>query len=180
MGAGDPPERSAITASIKGSMTAFAGRSGSSRAQARPCNKRTARGDNRPESPDQAVNRSPLPFFHATPALKAVVILLDQPPMPIPVYTLPCLFERRRGDRGKPHPFQQPFGISRLLFPDANDPHGQGLLAHSRRVRVEARASSDHRKARAGSNAPGDRAWLEPRWDGLPGWERLVRAEAQR
>jgi hypothetical protein len=103
----------------------------------------------------------------------------DQPPMPIPVSTLPCVFERRRGDRGKPYPFQPLLGISRLLFPDANDPHGQGLLAHSRRVRVGARASSDHRKAGAGSNTPGDHAWLEPRRDDSPGWERLVRAEAQ-
>src|SRR5437764_10305558 len=49
----------ANTASIRGSSTLEAGRSGSSRAQAHTCNKRTARGDNRPEPPHQAHDRDP-------------------------------------------------------------------------------------------------------------------------
>src|SRR5258706_10848332 len=58
--------------------------------------------------------------------------LLPEPTIPIPVYPLPCLFERRGGHRGQQKPFQRLLCISRLLFPDTNDPHGQGFLAHSR------------------------------------------------
>ena len=129
---GDPPVRSANTASISGSISAFAGRSGSSRAQARTCNKRTASGDNRPEPPHQTVNRGPLPLLNATPAFQAWMIVLDQPPMPIPVHALPRLFERRGGDRGQQDPFQRLLAFRCLLFPHTNDPHRQRLLARSR------------------------------------------------
>ena len=53
--AGEPPHSFAKTASIRGSITSFAGCWGSCRATARTCSKRTARGDNRPEPPHQAV-----------------------------------------------------------------------------------------------------------------------------
>src|SRR6266702_7425906 len=96
-----------------------------------PSWERTARGDNRPEPPDQAVNRRPLPFFNATAACEALVIVLDQPAMPIPVHALPRLFERGGGHRGKPHPFQWLLALWSFLFPDADDPHGQRLLARS-------------------------------------------------
>ena len=132
--AGEPPHSFAKTASIRGSITSFAGRWGSCRATARTCSKRTARGDNRPEPPHQAVHWGPLPFLDATPTFETLVIVLDKPPMPIPVHPLPRLFERRGRDRGKPQPFQGLLGISRLLFPNANDPHGQRLLARSRLI----------------------------------------------
>jgi site-specific DNA recombinase len=51
------------------------------------------------------------------------------PATTVPVHALPRLFECRGGDRGVPEPFQWFLGISRLLFPNTNDPHGQGLLA---------------------------------------------------
>src|SRR2546423_3764599 len=117
---------------------AFAGRCGSERASPRICNKCTARGDNRPKPPDQTVNARPLPFFHAIPTCEALVIVLDQPTVSIPVHPLPGLFKRRGRNRGKIHPFQRLLGISRLFFPDANDPHGQRLLAGSWRVRASA------------------------------------------
>src|SRR6266704_3150143 len=58
----------------------------------------------------------------------------DQPPMPIPVDSLPGLFERRGGHRREQDPFQWFFSFGSLLFPDANDPHRQRLLARARRV----------------------------------------------
>src|SRR5258707_4119219 len=79
----------------------------------------------------QAVNRWQLPFLNATPAFETLVIVLHEPTRPIPVYPLPCLFERRGGDRGQQKPFQRLLSFWGLLFPDTNDPHGQGFLAHS-------------------------------------------------
>jgi hypothetical protein len=146
--------RWATTASISGSISAFAGRSGSSRAYARTCNKRTASGDNKRELAHQAVNTRPLPLLDATPAFQTLVIILGQPPVLIPVHTPPRIFKRGGGDRRKPDPFQRLLARGHLLFPDANDPHGQRLSASSWRVRVGARASSDQRQAGAGSNAP--------------------------
>ena len=131
MVAGEPPQRWAKTASIRGSITAFAGRSGSSRAQARTCNKRTAKGDNRPEPPHQAVNTRPLPLLNATPTCETLVRVLDQKASPIPVHALPRFFERRGGNRGQQDPFQRLLAFWGLLFPDADNPHGQGLLARS-------------------------------------------------
>ena len=175
---GDLPVRWANTASIRGSITAFAGRSGSSRAQARTCNKRTARGDNRPEPPHQAINARPLPLFYATPTFEALMIVLHQPPVPIPVDPFPGLCKRRGGNRGQQNPFQRLLAFGSLLFPDADDPHGQGLLACAWRVRGVARVSSAQRQAAIGSNALGDHAWREPRTDGSPGSARTVPAEA--
>ena len=134
MVAGDPPHRWAKDRKHQ-RLNHFVSRTlFSSRAEPRTCNKRTASGDSKPEPPDQAVNRLQLPFFHATATFEALVIILDQPPMPIPVHTLPCLFECRGGDRGQQDPFQRLLGISRMLFPDADDPQGQGLLACSRLI----------------------------------------------
>ncbi len=82
----------------------------------------------------QAINALQLPFFNATAAFKALVIVLDQPAMPIPVHTLPGVFERGGGNRGQQHPFQRLLSFWSLLFPDANNPHGQGLLARSRLI----------------------------------------------
>ena len=127
---------------------------------------------------DQTVNGLPLPFFNATPTFEALMLVLTQPPMSIPLDPLPGLFKRRGGDRGQQDPFQRLLAFWCLLFPDTHDPHGQGLFARSRRVRVVARASSAQRKAGAGSNALDDHVWLEPRTDGSPGSARTVRASA--
>ena len=56
----------------------------------------------------------------------------DQPPMPIPVHSLPGVFERGGGNRGKPHPFQRLLAFWSFLFPNTDDPHRQRLLARSR------------------------------------------------
>jgi hypothetical protein len=90
---GDPPVRWANTASISGSITSEARRSGSSRAQARTCNKRTARGDNRPEPPYQAINALQLPLFDATATFEALMIVLHQPSMSIPLDPLGILVQ---------------------------------------------------------------------------------------
>lgn len=171
---GDPPERSAKTTSIRGSISAFAGRSGASRAQARTCNKRTARGDNRPEPPDQAVNGLQLPLFDATPTFQALVIILDQPPMPIPVHALPRLFERRGGNRGHQQPFQRFLSALRACS-------SQTRMTHTLKGSLPVRGAcawwqERHltiRKAGAGSNALDDHAWLGPRTGGWPDSERL-------
>jgi hypothetical protein len=60
------------------------------------------------------------------------MIVLDQPPVLIPFDPLPGLFKRDGGHRGQQNPFQRLFCISRLLFPDANDPHRHGVLARAR------------------------------------------------
>src|SRR2546429_6486406 len=170
MVAGECPERWPPTASIKGSITAFVGRSGSSRASARTCTNRAASGDNSPGPRDQTVPFLQLSLLDATATCEALVRVLDQPAIPIPVHALPGLFKRGGGDRGKPHPFQRLLASARLLFPDTNDPHGQGLLARSWRVRVGARASSAQRQAGVGSNGLDAHAWLEPRTHDSPGW----------
>src|SRR6266478_2067299 len=62
------------------------------------------------------------------------MIVLNQPPMSIPLDPLPGLFKRRGGNRGQQDPFQWLLSIFRLLFPDANDPHRHGVLARSRGI----------------------------------------------
>src|SRR6266566_2671912 len=79
----------------------------------------------------QAVNRRPLPVLNATPAFQALMIVLRQKASPIPVHPLPGLCERGGRHRGKPHPFQRLLACGSLLFPDADDPHGQGVAAFS-------------------------------------------------
>ena len=59
------------------------------------------------------------------------MIVLNQPPLSIPLDPLPGLFERRGGDRGQQDPFQRLLAFWSFLFPHTNDPHGQGLLARS-------------------------------------------------
>src|SRR5947209_5545997 len=81
---------------------------------------------------DQAINALQLPFLDATPAFETLVIVLDQPALAIPVHALPRLFEGRGGHRGQHDPFQRFLSFRSLLFPDANDPNGQGFLARSR------------------------------------------------
>ncbi|GHO61316.1 hypothetical protein KSC_002080 [Ktedonobacter sp. SOSP1-52] len=58
----------------------------------------------------------------------------DQPALPIPVHTLPCLFERRGGNRGQQDPFQRFFTFRSQFFPDADDPDGQGVVARLRLI----------------------------------------------
>jgi len=79
----------------------------------------------------QASNRGPLSLLNATPTFEALMIILDEPTMPIPVHPLPGLFERRGGDRGEQNPFQRLLSFRGIFFPDAHDPHGQGVLARS-------------------------------------------------
>src|SRR6266496_1938347 len=79
----------------------------------------------------QAINRLQLPLLNATPTFKALMIVLNQPPLSIPLDPLPGLFERRGGDRGQQDPFQRLLAFWSFLFPHTNDPHGQGLLARS-------------------------------------------------
>src|SRR5258708_29647656 len=62
------------------------------------------------------------------------MIVLNQPPMPIPVDPLPGLFKRRGGNRGQQDPFQRLLSFWSLLFPNANDPHRHGVLARSRLI----------------------------------------------
>src|SRR6266566_9477562 len=83
---------------------------------------------------DQTVNALQLPLFNATPTFEALVIILDQPSVSIPVHTLPRVFERGGGDRGHQDPLQWLLSFWSLLFPDAKDPHGQRLLACARLV----------------------------------------------
>src|SRR5262249_11384789 len=77
----------------------------------------------------QAVNALQLSLLDATPAFEALVIVLDRPPMPIPVYTLPGLLEGGSGNRCQQNPFQRVFSGWSLLFPDADDPDLQRLFA---------------------------------------------------
>src|SRR6266516_4446272 len=79
----------------------------------------------------QAINGLQWPLLNATPTFKALMIVLDQPLMPIPVHSLPRLFERRGGNRGQQDPFQRLLAFWGLLFPHTNDPHRQRLLARS-------------------------------------------------
>src|SRR5207247_1494787 len=72
-----------------------------------------------------------LPLLNATPTFEALMIVLDQPPMPIPVHPLPRLFERGGGHRGQQQPFQRLLAFWSFLFPHTNDPHRQRLLARS-------------------------------------------------
>src|SRR5258708_3647558 len=82
----------------------------------------------------QTVNARPLSVLNATAAFQTLVLVLHTPATTVPVHTLPCLCERRRGDRGQQKPFQRLLSFWSLLFPDAHDPHGQGLFARSRLV----------------------------------------------
>src|SRR6266849_7089214 len=81
---------------------------------------------------DQTINGLQLPLLNTTATFEALMIVLNQPAMLIPVDPLPRLFERGGGHRGQQDPFQRLLAFWSLLFPDANDPHGQGLLARSR------------------------------------------------
>src|SRR5215469_6454961 len=77
----------------------------------------------------QAVNRLQLPVLNATATFQALLIVLRQPAVPIPVHPLPGLFERGGRDRGKPDPFQRLLAYGSLLLPDADDPHVHGVAA---------------------------------------------------
>src|SRR6266566_3728461 len=81
---------------------------------------------------DQAINALQLPFFNATPTFEALMIVLNQPPVLIPVHTLPGVFKRDGGNRGHQDPFQRLLSFWSLLFPDAKDPHRHGVLARAR------------------------------------------------
>jgi hypothetical protein len=85
-----------------------------------------------PQQTDQPSNTRPLSLFYATPTFEALMIVLHQPPMSIPLDPLPGLFERRGGHRREQDPFQWFFSVGSLLFPDAHDPNCQGFLARSR------------------------------------------------
>src|SRR6266487_4099493 len=85
-----------------------------------------------PQQADQPVNGLQLPFFNAAPTFEALMIVLHQPSMSIPLDPLPGLFKRRGGYRGHQDPFQRLLAFGSLLFPDANDPHRHGVLARSR------------------------------------------------
>src|SRR5216683_2474576 len=110
-------------------MSAFAGRSGSSRANARTCVPPHGKRRQQTQQAHQAVNCLQLSFLNATAAFQTLVIVLDEPPILIPVHTLPGLFKRGGGDGGHQKPFQWLLSFGSLLFPDTNNPHGQRLLA---------------------------------------------------
>src|SRR6266699_854458 len=55
----------------------------------------------------QAVNGLHLPVLNATPTFEALMIVLGQPTIPIPVYSFPRLFECGGGNRGQQDPFQR-------------------------------------------------------------------------
>ena len=129
---GDPPVRCANTASISGSITSEARRSGSSRAQARTCNKRTASGDNRPSKRIRPSTLCNCRSSMRQPLLRHRWIVLHQPSMSIPLDPLPGLYKRGGGHRGHQDPFQWLRAFGSLLFPDPNDPYCQGVLARSR------------------------------------------------
>ena len=69
-----------------------------------PAYRRTASGDDRPEPPYQAINARPLPLFDATATFEAVMIVLHQPSMSIPLDPLPGLYKRGGGHRGHQDP----------------------------------------------------------------------------
>jgi hypothetical protein len=79
----------------------------------------------------QAVNTLPLPFFEAASAFEALMIVLDQPTVPLPVHALPGLFERRGGHRGQQKPFPCFLTFWSLLLPHTDDPNGEGIFACS-------------------------------------------------
>src|SRR5262249_36747308 len=56
---------------------------------------------------DQTVNGLQLPFFYATATCEALMIVLNQPPMSIPLDPLPGLFKRRGGHRGHQEQFRR-------------------------------------------------------------------------
>src|SRR6266568_707769 len=116
---------------------------------------------------DQAVNALQLPFFDATPTFETLVIVLDQPPMSIPLHTLPGLVKRGGGDRGQQNPFQRLFSFWSLLFPDANNPHRHGVLARSWLM-----AWGQERHLTKGQLELGRTPWMT-----MPGWnlERTAR-----
>ena len=152
---GDPPVRWANTASISGSITAFARRSGSSRAQARTCNKRTASGDNRRELAYQAINARPLPFFDATATFEALMIVLHQPATPIPPDPLPGLCKRGGGHRGHQDPFQWLLAARRACS-------SQTRMTHTVRGSLPARGSWRGGKS---VNCPqASWSWVERAW----------------
>jgi len=129
---------------------------------------------------DQAINRGPLPVLNATSAFQTLMIILDQPPISIPVHPLPGLFERRGGDRGKPDPFQRLLAFGSLLFPDANDPHGQGLLARARGISGWQERHLSKGKLQLGRTRLATMPGWNWRLDGSPGLARTVRASANR
>src|SRR5258708_2350334 len=87
-----------------------------------------------PQQTDQTINALQLPFLNTTPTFEALMIVLNQPPMLIPVDPLPGLFKRRGGNRGQQDPFQRLLSFWSLLFPNANDPNRHGVLACSRLI----------------------------------------------
>ncbi len=73
-------------------------------------------------------------MLNATATFEALMIILDHPPVSIPVHALPGLCERGGGDRGQQDPFQRLLAVGRLLFPHAKDPHRHGVLPCSRLI----------------------------------------------
>src|SRR5260221_5501054 len=133
-----------------------------------------------PQQTDQAINRLQLPLLNATPTFQALVIVLDQPPMSIPIDPLPGLFKRRGGNRGQQDPFQRLLGISRLLFPDAHDPHRHGVLARSRGISWWQERHLTKRQLELGRTPLATMPGWNWRLDGSLGSARTVRASANR